>query len=136
MNHGKALALCGASLVTALAVGAAAFPLDAGTPRTVLVIAHPADTVERRVTYADLNLAAASGERMLYRRVGNAVTDVCFDAVGSDSTNRQLDDCSSGAWDRARPQVARALQRAHENAATGMTSSVAAGAITIAAGKQ
>ena len=46
MYYGKALAVCGASLIAAVAV--------AGTPRNPIVIAQPQNLVERRISYADL----------------------------------------------------------------------------------
>ena len=56
MYYGKALAMCGASLIAAVAV--------AGTPRNPIVIAQPQNLVERRISYADLNLADATGVRV------------------------------------------------------------------------
>ena len=134
MNYGKALAMCGATLVAAVAVGTAAFPVHARSPAAVVVIAHPEDYVERRVSYADLNLAAAPGERTLNRRVGAAVANLCNEAVGGNSPALDYTRCSNGAWDGARPQITLAIRRAHEIAANG-TSLIAAVAITIAVPK-
>ena len=84
-----------------------------------------------RVSYADLDLATAPGERKLYRRVSSAVKRVC---VFNDGT-RGLQSigyniCAEGAWDGATPQIAQAVQRARDIAMTGK-SSIAAAAITI-----
>jgi len=131
MNYHKAIAMCGATLIGAVAVGAAAFPLHAGSPR-VVVVAHPEDSVTRHVSYVDLNLAAAAGERTLNRRIGDAVTEMCNEAVSGTSTSFEYRDCSSAAWGRARPQVALAVQRAREIAVNG-SSAIGAVTITIAA---
>jgi UrcA family protein len=124
--------MCGASLIAAIAIGAAgAFPLEAGTPRALVLTIQPRN-VERRIDYADLNLAAVPGERSLNRRISYAVTSLCNEAVGN-STNTSFDyrDCESEAWRGARPQVSLAIQRAHEIAATG-SSTIGAAVITIA----
>jgi UrcA family protein len=131
MNYGKALAMCGATLVAAGAIGIAVSPVQAREPRALVVIGQSDDLVSRHVSYADLNLAVAPGERTLNRRVGYAVTDVCNEAVGGNSTSFDYIHCSKGAWNGARPQVGLAVQRAREMAAVG-TSSLAAVAITIA----
>lgn len=132
MNYGKALAMCGASLVAAVAIGLAGSALHARPPTPLYVIAHPEEYVARHVSYADLNLTFASGERTLNRRVGTAVSAVCNEAVGGLSTTFEYQDCRIGAWGRARPQITRAVQRAREIAATGK-SLIATGAITVAA---
>ncbi|MFL6776509.1 MAG: UrcA family protein [Sphingomicrobium sp.] len=133
MNYGKGLAMCGASLIAAIAIaiGAAGpFPLEAGTPRAIVVTIQP-QNVERRINYADLNLAAVPGERSLNRRISYAVTSLCNEAV-SNSTNTSFDyrDCESEAWRGVRPQVFLAVQRAHEIATTG-SSTIGAAVITI-----
>ena len=132
MNYGKAIAVCGATLIAAIAVGAAAFPLHAGSRRPVVVIAHPEDYVTQRVSYADLDLAAAPGERTLNRRVGSAVANVCNEAVGGGRTTIEYRSCEVGAWRGARPQIALAVQRAHELAAN-ESSIIGEVAISIAA---
>jgi len=132
MNDSKALAICGASLVAAAAIGVTAFPVHAQQPpRAIVVNPNLNDYVIERVTYADLNLASEHGQRTLNGRVGYAVNNVCYEAVPYGDTNSvAYGDCTNGAWHRARPQIASAVQRATEIAATG-TSSIAAAAITI-----
>jgi len=89
------------------------------------------DYVIERVTYADLNLASEHGRRTLTGRVGYAVNNVCYEAVPyGDRNSVAYRQCTNGAWHRAGPQIASAVQRATEIAATG-TSSIAAAAITI-----
>jgi UrcA family protein len=132
MNYGKPLAMCAATLIAAVAIGAAASPVGARPQHAVVVVAHPEDLVTRRISYADLNLASAPGERTLTRRVGYAVTSLCNEAVGGEYTSFDYKDCESGAWRGARPQISLAVQRAREVAATG-SSLIVATAITIAA---
>ena len=133
MNYSRALAMCGATLVAAVAIGTVAYPLEArAAGPTLEVVAHPEDFVVRRVSYADLNLASAPGERTLNRRVAGAVMDVCNEAVGGNSTDLVYRDCATGAWQGARPQISLALQRAHEIATTG-SSSIATVAIAVGA---
>jgi UrcA family protein len=133
MNYARALAACGASLVAAVAIGVTASPAHSSPPGALVVVANPADYVIRHVTYADLNLASAPGERTLNRRVSYAVTDLCNEALGEPSSSSNTfayKECTGGAWHGADPQIAAAVQRAHEIAATG-TSSIAVSAITI-----
>jgi UrcA family protein len=130
MNYGKALIACGAVLVTSVAIGVTAAPLHARPPQAVVVTAHPDDFVTRRISYADLNLAALPGERTLNRRIGYAVTSLCDEAIGGSTVDFTYKNCTYGAWRDARPQVALAAQRAREIAANG-TSLIAAAAISI-----
>ena|SRR5689334_11229597 len=133
MNYGRTLAMVGASLITAIGIGAAAaFPLEAGTPRALVVTIQPQNVIERRIDYADLNLAAVPGQRSLNRRISYAVNSLCNEAV-SNSTNTSFAyrDCESEAWRGAREQVSLAVQRAREIAATG-SSTIGVAAITIA----
>jgi UrcA family protein len=130
MNYGKALAMCGATLTAAIAIGAAASPVHAASSRPLVVVANSEEFVTRRISYADLNLAVAAGERTLNRRIDGAITGVCDDAVGGRSTTFSYRDCNNAAWREAAPQIALAVQRAHEMATIG-TSSIATAAITI-----
>lgn len=133
MNYGKALAVCGASLIAAVAIGLTASPGHSNPPTAVVVVANPADYVVRRVTYADLNLASAPGERTLNRRVRYAVGDLCNEALGEPPSSANIfayKECTGAAWHGAAPQIADAVQRARQIAASG-TSSIALSAITI-----
>ena len=130
MNYGKALVACVATLVTSVAIGVTAAPVHAGSRHTVVVTVYPNEFVTRRISYADLNLAVLPGERMLNRRIGYAVTSLCDEAVGGSSVDFTYMDCTEGAWRGARPQIALAVQRAHEISATG-ASLIAATAISI-----
>lgn len=99
--------------------------LGAATPaaardRTVVVTATNQGDTTRRVTYRDLNLASAPGERTLAKRVGHAVSRLCFDpAGGSRGDLHEAGVCRSAAWDGAQPQIDRAVRRAREIAANG-----------------
>jgi UrcA family protein len=123
MYYGKVFAICGASLIASVAV--------AGPPRNLIMIAQPQNLVERRIAYADLNLVAASGERILNRRIGHEVDSLCNEAVQGTTTSLEYRNCESEAWRSARPQVSLAVKRAHEFATAGSSLSDAT-AITIA----
>jgi UrcA family protein len=88
----------------------------------------------RHVSFADLNLAAPAGQQTLNRRVDAAVSSLCNEATGgndgSPAYKYSMISCSDGAWNDARPQIARAVQRSQELASTGHTSILAA-ALTI-----
>jgi UrcA family protein len=110
-------------------------PDYASAARRPIVVTAPAqDLVVRRVSYADLNLASFTGEKILNRRVGSAVGDLCNESTGGDTRSLHgtvnMMRCSKQAWTGARPQIARAIQRAREIASTG-SSTIAATAITI-----
>jgi UrcA family protein len=128
----KIVSLCVATAITAGGFFVVSPPASARQP--IVVTAPAVDMVVRRVSFADLNLASMSGEKTLNRRVGGAVTSVCIEAVGPDT--RSLDStianmrCTRHAWNGARPQIASAVQRARQIAATG-SSSIAATAIVI-----
>lgn len=85
----------------------------------------------RHVSYADLNLASAAGQKTLYRRVDVAVDDVCEDATGPSALSIAQQQCHKFAWSGAKPQMERAFQRATEIAQTGH-SSIKLAAIRIA----
>ena len=90
----------------------------------------PEDQIRRTVSYRDLNLATSIGERTLSRRVDSAIASVCVEAVGA-VVNEMLEmKCQHSSWNGARPQIAQAVERAKQMAATGK-SSIAAVAITI-----
>ena len=65
MNYAKALAMCGATLIASVGLGTVAAPVHARPLGKVTVIAPPRDVYTRTVSYADLNLASLSGEKML-----------------------------------------------------------------------
>jgi len=133
MNYANALAMCGATLIGAVAIVSAAAPVRADPSHNLTIIGRSPDQVTRHVSYADLNLASSDGVRTLNGRVGSAVNSVCTEAVGNED-HFTMQDCSVHSWGSARPQIAQAVQRAREIAATG-SSSIAAAAITIDLGQ-
>ena len=132
MTYSKMISTFTAIAVTATGMFLVAPPASA-KERPVIVTA-PTQMVVRRISYADLNLASASGEKRLHNRVGGAVRDLCNEATGgrdgSMSAFFALQSCGNDAWDQANPQIARAVLRAHQIASTGSTS-IAAAAISI-----
>lgn len=128
----KIVSLCVATAITAGGLFVVSPPASARQP--IVVTAPAEDMVVRRVSFADLNLASTAGEKTLNHRVGGAVTSLCIEAVGPDT--RSLSStianmrCTRQAWDGARPQIANAVQRARDIAATG-SSAIAATAIVI-----
>jgi hypothetical protein len=71
----------------------------------------------------------------LNHRVDGAVDSLCDEATGGPDGSLHIRlatmACSNAAWAGARPQIALAVQRAREIAATG-SSAIAAAAITLA----
>lgn len=125
------------SALAAVAITTAAFTF-ASSPafaeeRPILVVAD-SEIITRRISYADLNLASAFGERTLKHRVSGGIYSLCSEATGGDDgsyvTNFARMKCNKTAWGQARPQMANAAQRARDIALTG-TSTIAAVAITI-----
>lgn len=135
MRKLKALSKLAAAAVT---IGGLFLPFASATAkeRPVVVTALPqeADLVVRRVSYADLDLALPAGRATLHERVGFAIGDVCAEANlfdnGSPEFKTGLLKCSNAAWSSARPQIARAIQRANDIAARGW-SPVATATISI-----
>ena len=113
--------------VTILSGGTAALAKD----ETVIVRGiAPEDQIRRTVSYRDLNLATSIGERTLNRRVDAAVANLCVEAIGAVPNDTLEMKCQHHSWEGARPQIAQAVERAKQLAATGK-SSMAAVAITI-----
>ena len=132
MMYNKILALGGAVAITAGGLFLVAPPAS-GKSSPIVVLATE-NVVVRHISYADLNLASAPGERTLNRRVSAAVSDLCLEAIGGNdgsfSFKSTMMKCDKRAWGEAHPQIGRAVQRAHDIASTG-TSPIAAAAITI-----
>ena len=128
-NWWVAFAAAGASVVVLAGAATAAL---AQPPSTTVVGPRATEEVRTvRVSYRDLNLASAHDERILNHRVGGAVREVCSADVPI-FYDTGYPKCASGAWRGARPQIALAVRRAHEMAATG-TSSIPMVAIAIVA---
>lgn len=132
----KILAMCAATAcaATALTTGGLLLAPNASARQRPIVVTAPTDIVVRHVSYADLNLASERGAKVLNRRVDGAIDSLCIEAVGPDTyslaTTTANMACTAGAWKGARPQIARAVERARQIAATG-SSTIAASAIVI-----
>lgn len=101
--------------------------------RPVVVYGQDEYVPTERVSFADLNLATRSGEKILQARVSKAVDRVCqFNGGGIGLIDNGYVDCAFGAWKDARPKMALAIARARDIALNGK-SSIAATAITISA---
>lgn len=104
----KLAPLCAAVAITASGVILIASPAQAKEKPVVVQAPFNDEVPVRRVTYADLDLTKKAGEKMLHRRVGRAVLEVCDD-FNPGADRFQLIDCRGFAWDGARPQIARAV---------------------------
>ena len=129
MKYANAIALGGAAAIAVAALTLTVTPADGRTLQPVVVTAEENDLVVREVKFADLNLASVSDQHALQLRVTSAVRDVCGEAVGHDDEwNYRY--CYVGAWQDARPQIARAVDRARQIALTGTSTITAAAVIT------
>jgi len=121
-----------------LVAGGLFFSTSADARDSAVLVTAPTELVVRHVSYADLDLGQPAGVTTLNDRVNFAVGDVCTEAnlgdSGGFSFKAGMLRCSNHAWDDARPQIAQAVQRAHDIATTG-SSPIAAAAITISIGR-
>jgi UrcA family protein len=69
-------------------------------------------TLQRRVSYADLNLAVKPDQRVLRRRISYTASNLCLDINGWDDGS-----CRSFAIDSTRDQVKLAIARAEQQMA-------------------
>ena len=116
MKHGQILAFAAALAVTTGGIVALAAPASAADQ---VVVRAEADVRTAHVRYADLDIANAAGQKLLNRRVGQAVHSVC-DGTASYATFQSEGFCKTAAWGRARPQIARAIERAQTLASLGV----------------
>lgn len=120
-RHGKLLSLAGAVAMTAAGFAFATSPAFGKEPPAAVVA--DAALAERSVGYGDLNLMSAKGEANLNRRVRSAVMTLCADPDGGAGNSfvgsEAATDCRNAAWRQARPQIARAVERARHIALTG-----------------
>jgi UrcA family protein len=117
MSKSQKAAFRGAAGLISAALLFAAGPARSEPP--VEIIAKPSLT--RHVPYGDLSLATKSGQRMLYRRVGLAVGEVC-PPTDDDGNWYDVQDCRNFAWRGARPQIRRAFDQALSGSSMAMTS--------------
>jgi UrcA family protein len=120
MTYTNSISMVAAVVLTASGVALFAAPISAKAP---IVVTGDPDRIERRVSYADLNLAAVAGQRSLNRRVTTAISSLCLEATGGLDRNLSskfnMNKCGHSAWTQARPQIAQAVQRASEIAENG-----------------
>ena len=130
MNYANGLALCGVIIAASAAITVTASPVDAepidARQTGPIVVTGTSDMIVARISHRDLNLASADGERALAHRVKGAIGRVCAEAADL----AQHVPCRWETWSDTRPQIARAVARARDIAATG-TSAIPAVAITI-----
>jgi UrcA family protein len=99
-----------ACAIAALVVGAGligAAAASAAPPREAVVVGRSEPSLERKVSYADLNLAFRPDQRVLKTRIEVTADDLCFDLNGFRDW-----DCSSYAVRSTDGQVAAAIERA------------------------
>lgn len=117
-------------VTASLLISSAALAADQGKP--VVVKGEPLEnTRSEHVSYADLDLSQRKDEKKLNFRVAGAVKRVClFENSRNGLQDNGYYSCADDAWGQARPQIARAVDRARQLAMTGKTS-IAATAISI-----
>lgn len=112
-----AAAFVGTMLVTATATMA--------KPVRPVVISKRIDPMVRYVSYADLSLTTADSRNVLYKRVGNAVSEVCPVNLRSNDADNvsayKFGYCRDTAWQGALPQIDRAIHAAKLGAPLVMT---------------
>jgi UrcA family protein len=119
----------GIALAVLLGTAAAAPARQTGDIKVVSHRQVSEEAMTEKVSYADLDLTKSRGVRKLNARVDGAVSRVCFGFDYIDSETKA--NCREYAWNGAKPQIERAVTRAHEIAATGF-SNIAPVAIVIA----
>ena len=81
-----------------------------------VVIEKHIDPLTRYVSFADLSLTSKEGKHLLYRRVGQAVDEVCPLSLSSDEAEFAVTYdrlyCKDYAWQGARPQIRKAIRAA------------------------
>ncbi|SNS18119.1 UrcA family protein [Sphingomonas laterariae] len=98
--------------ISIAAVGAASMAPALAEPPVTTIMAAPDGTRNVRISYRDLDLASADGQKALAARVRKAGRVACDadDAVSSFDPARRA--CVHDAYAGARPQMAAAIARA------------------------
>jgi UrcA family protein len=114
MKSRKAACLLAAGFISlSLTVAATA---DARPRNNVVVEGERFDPeTQRRVSYADLNLAFGNQQKVLKSRISRAASRLCFDL--DQNGIREHGICRESAVDSTRGQVALAIQRAKDQMA-------------------
>jgi UrcA family protein len=109
----KVATMAAAGFIGALLVAAAVQPAEAKGRGNVTITAQPFDpATQRRVDYADLNIAERAGQKALRVRIFRAASDLCGPTLGYDDIDALQQTCVSGALGSTRGQVRAAIQRA------------------------
>ena len=110
LHVGTAAVLAGTVASIALAI-----PPASAQEASIVVQSLPrANLRVARVPIWDLNLATRVGEQSMHRRVSRAVERVCdYDPIRAYGLSEpDYNYCTTGAWQRARPQMIGAVYRA------------------------
>ncbi len=112
MASRKVACMLAAGLISVTLVGTATNA--AAKPRDVVVVGDKTDPeLQRKVSYADLNLAFKPARKVLARRISDTTWDLCFDLNGS----LNIDTCTTRAIHSTDHQVATAINRAQRKMA-------------------
>lgn len=122
MKYDHLRTMCVLTGATAAILGGAA-PAALAQQRDTTIIGERAIEEVRSVSvsYRDLDLATARGERMLHYRVKGAMHQVC-EPDADRNTYRPYFKCLKFAHNGVLPQIDLAVRRAREIASTGTTS--------------
>lgn len=94
----------------------------------VVVRANPDELPTARVSFADLNLSSAAGQKELRERIGRAAADVCFFSSGTVSLYQYI--AERGCFRTARADGFRQMERVLESRSLGLA--IATSSIVIA----
>lgn len=132
MNTRISAALTSAAVTATLVFGTVAQPAHSAEP-VVTAPLFDGDTKIQKVSFADLNLRSAAGQKTLERRVNGAVEALCGDRPGFVPLRELLArrECSAESWSNARPQISAAIERARSGQYAGQK----AGSIIVLASK-
>lgn len=73
---------------------------------------QPIVRATRLVSYSDLDLSTARGQKTLHRRLEQALNQLCLDPSGPAPGGTVDPSCKSDGWLAVRPQMATAVARA------------------------
>ena len=116
--YGKLIALTASIAITTTGLALLATPAFG---KTAVVAETLGDPAVAHISYADLDLTSTDGQNALRVRVDTAVRSICGGLADKSSGVFAEINCRSASWQGVHPQIARAVQRARELAATGTT---------------
>jgi len=98
-----------------------------------VIVGEDEDYVVGQVQFADLDLSSAHDQQRLQSRVSGTIENMCTAATDGYGlnllANRNMRACSLGAWNQARPQMERAIQRAAGRVALARSGAIVSAAI-------